>query len=148
MSATASNTYETDFVAWAEEQAALLRKEKFEQLDLENLIEEVQDLGNRHRDAIESQLTRLLMHLLKWQFQPEKRSRSWESSIKEARKQIYRLLRKYPSLKNHLEACFEQCYQDAREDAADETRLPLTTFPAVCPFTLEQALTLFDKFSK
>ena len=66
------NTYERDFTAWADEQALLLEQQRWQELDLVNLIEEVKDLGDRHRDALESQLTRLLMHLLKWQFQPQK----------------------------------------------------------------------------
>ncbi|PZD70281.1 hypothetical protein C1752_14786 [Acaryochloris thomasi RCC1774] len=132
--------YNTDFVEWADQTAELLKQGKFSELDIENLIEEVEDLGNRHRDALESQLTRLLMHLLKWQYQPDKRSGSWSGSIREARKQIRRLLRNYPSLKNHLTAKFDICYQDAVEDAADETGLPLETFPADCPYTAEQTL--------
>ena len=91
-------------------------------------------MGNRHRDALESQLTRLLMHLLKWQYQPEKRSNSWRSSIKEARKQIARLIRKHPVLKIYLEQAYEQCYLDAREDASDETGLEINIFPLSCPF--------------
>lgn len=130
--------YDTDFVVWSEETAQLLKQRRFDELDLEHLIEEVQDLGNRHRDALESHLTRLLMHLLKWQFQPEFRSNSWTGSIKDARKQISRLIRKYPSLIPYLEQIFEQSYQDAVEDAADETDLPVETFPFICPYALEQ----------
>lgn len=130
--------YDTDFVEWADQTAELLRQGKFSELDIENLIEEVEDLGNRHRDALESQLTRLLMHLLKWQYQPEKRSGSWQGSIREARKQIRRLIRKHPSLKNHLTEQFSTCYQDAAEDAADETGLSPETFPTECPYTVEQ----------
>jgi hypothetical protein len=88
------------------------------------LVEEVKDLGNRHRDAIESQLTRLLMHLLKWHYQEEKRSSSWLKTIKEARKQIGRLIRKHPVLAVHIETVLQECYMDAKEDAADETGLP------------------------
>jgi ribosomal protein L29 len=86
--------YDHDFVARADEQSLLLQQQRFDELDLANLVEEVKDLGGKHRDAIESQLTRLLMHLLKWQYQPERRSGSWSGSIKEARKQIARLIRK------------------------------------------------------
>ncbi|MGF1603852.1 MAG: DUF29 domain-containing protein [Thermosynechococcaceae cyanobacterium] len=132
--------YETDFVEWADQATALLKQGRFSELDIENLIEEVEDLGNRHRDALESQLTRLLMHLLKWQYQPDKRSGSWRGSIREARKQMRRLLRNYPSLKNHLIKTFDLCYQDAVEDAADETELPLEMFPVECSYTVEQAL--------
>ena len=77
------------------------------------------------------------MHLLKWQFQPEKRSNSWHS-IREARKQIDRLIRKHPVLKIHLEKALEQCYLDAREDASDETNLDIDVFPISCPYSISQ----------
>ncbi len=133
-----NNIYRKDFVAWADEQALLLEQQRWEELDLAHLVEEVKDLGNRHRDALESQLARLLMHLLKWNYQPDKRSNSWKSTIREARKQIDRLIKKHPVLRVHLESCLEECYQDAREDASDETGLEISTFPRECPFSLEQ----------
>ena len=129
--------YEKDFVAWSDEQALLLEQQRYEELDLANLVEEVKDLGNRHRDAIESQLTRLLMHLLKWHYQEEKRSSSWLGEIKEARKQIGRLIRKHPVLAVHIETVLQECYMDAKEDAADETGLPLEIFPLACPYWLK-----------
>ncbi len=130
--------YHQDYTAWSDEQALLLEQQRWDELDLVNLIEEVKDLGNRHRDALESQLTRLLMHLLKWQYQPEPRSNSWRSSIREARKQIARLIRKHPVLRIHLEQIYEQWYLDAREDARDETGLDINTFPLACPYSIQQ----------
>ena len=135
-----NNIYDRDFVAWADEQALLIEQKRFAELDIVNLVEEVKDLGNRHRDALESQLIRLLMHLLKWDYQPDKRSKSWGSTIKEARKQIKRLIKKHPVLKVHLEASLAECYQDAREDASDETELSLDTFPLICPYSVEEIL--------
>jgi Domain of unknown function DUF29 len=132
--------YDADFVQWSDRTAQLLREHRFTDLDLEHLIEEIEDLGNRHRDALESQLTRLLMHLLKYEFQPEQRSGSWLGSIKESRKQIKRLFRKYPSLKVYLEQCWEDCYADAIEDASDETGLPQSQFPARCPYAIADIL--------
>lgn len=132
--------YEADFVAWTMEQALLLEQESWNKLDLANLIEEVRDLGNRHRDALESQLTRLLMHLLKWQFQSEKKSGSWLFTIKDARTQISRLIRKHPILDSHLGQVFLECYFDAREDASNETGLPIDTFPKTCPYRLDSVL--------
>ena len=129
--------YEQDFVAWSDEQALLLEQQRYEELDLANLVEEVKDLGNRHRDAIESHLTRLLMHLLKWHYQEEKRSSSWLETIKEARKQIGRLIRKHPVLAVHIETVLQECYMDAKEDAADETGLPLEIFPVACTYSLK-----------
>ena len=130
--------YNKDFIAWSDEQALLLEQQRWDELDLVNLIEEIKDLGNRHRDALESQLTRLLMHLLKWQYQPQKRSNSWKSSIREARKQIERLIRKHPVLRIYLEQVLEQCYLDAREDASDETGLDINTFPISCPYSIQE----------
>lgn len=137
-----TNLYDKDFVAWADQQALLLEQERWSELDLINLIEEVRDLGRQERNAIESQLTRLLLHLLKWQYQPENRGSSWEVSIKDSRKQIRRLVKKYPVLSKHIrmEDVLYRCYSDAREDAADETGLPINTFPLDCRYTLEQAL--------
>ncbi|BAU62882.1 hypothetical protein STA3757_02330 [Stanieria sp. NIES-3757] len=130
--------YSQDFIAWADQQALLLEQKRWEELDLVHLIEEVKDLGNRHRDALESQLTRLLMHLLKWKYQPNYRSTSWKATIKEARKQIERLIKKHPVLKIHLEMTFLECYLNAREDASDETELSIDTFPINCPFSIAQ----------
>jgi hypothetical protein len=132
--------YEADFVQWSDRTAQLLREHRFADLDLDHLIEEIEDLGNRHRDALESQLTRLLMHLLKYEFQPEQRSGSWLGSIKESRKQIKRLCRRYPSLKPYLEQRWEDCYADAIEDASDETGLPQNQFPARCPYAIAEVL--------
>lgn len=137
---TQKDLYGKDFVAWADQQALLLEQGRWSELDLVNLIEEVRDLGNRHRDALESQLRRLLMHLLKWQYQPEGRSGSWDGTIKEARKQITRLIRKHPVLALHSQKAWLECYLDAREDAGDETGIPDDTFPLDCPYTLEQVL--------
>lgn len=125
-----TSLYERDYVAWADEQALLLEQERFDELDLINLVEEVRDLGRRERDAMESQLIRLLLHLLKWQHQPDKRTSSWEISIKDARRQIKRLLGKYPVLKKHLygENVFYECYLYAMEQAVDETGLSAQTF--------------------
>jgi hypothetical protein len=140
MTQTVLSLYDVDFVQWSNVTAQLLREGRFDEVDLNHLIEEVEDLGNRHRDALESQLTRLLMHLLKWQYQPQKRSSSWEGSIRESRKQIKRLFRKYPSLKVHFEDCWADCYQDAVEDASDETGLSISTFPQNCLYSAENIL--------
>lgn len=136
----ATSLYEQDYVAWADEQALLLEQKRWNELDLVNLVEEVRDLSGRHRDALESYLTRLLMHLLKWQFQPSQRSNSWLGTIKEARKQIARLCRKHPVLRLHVFKVYVECYLDARVDASDETGLPIQVFPLECPYLVEESL--------
>jgi Domain of unknown function DUF29 len=94
--------YETDFVAWADRMAALLEQRQFEDLDLINLVDEVQDLSRRERQALYSHLKVLMIHLLRWQFQPEQRSNSWDASITEHRQRINRQLKESLSLKPYL----------------------------------------------
>lgn len=134
------DSYESDLVAWCERQAALARARKAHLLDLSNLAEELEDIGCRERRALESQLTRLLMHLLKWKFQPERRAGSWHLSIRDARRTVRRILRDSPSLEPYSVAVFDECYANARGDAAAETRLPLALFPESATFATEQAL--------
>lgn len=95
--------YEQDFAAWAEETAQLLERQQFDQLDLLNLIEEVWDLSKRERDRLLSSLRLILHHLLKWQYQSELRSDSWENTINRERLNIQSYLEGSPSLKRYLE---------------------------------------------
>jgi hypothetical protein len=131
-------TYETDFYLWTQQQADLLRQGALTALDVENLIEEIEDMGASNRRSLGSFLDLIIMHLLKWQYQPERRSNSWKSSIRKGRHAIERLLEESPSLKPRLSIMVTAEYRRARSEAADETGLPLTTFPDVCPFTVEQ----------
>lgn len=133
-------TYETDFVGWSEQQAQLLREHRWHDLDLEHLIEEVSELGKSQRDAITSQLVRIMIHLLKWEHQPGRRSRSWEDSISDGRIQIELLLDSNPGLKHHPEAALAKAYTKAQRYAARETGLPLDCFPSQCPYAIEQLL--------
>jgi enoyl-CoA hydratase/carnithine racemase len=94
--------YERDFAAWAEAQAEALRAGRLDALDVEHLAEEIGDLSKRERDAIESHLETLVLHLLKWRYQPDRRTRSWEATIKVARRNIAKLLRRSPSLRRGL----------------------------------------------
>ena len=130
--------YEEDFAAWAEAQAAALRAGRLDELDLERLAEEVADLSNRERDAIGSHLETLVIHLLKWRYDPEHRSRSWEATVRVARRHIAKLLRRSPSLRREVPALLEEAYPNARDRAAAETGLPEETFPEACPFKLDQ----------
>jgi hypothetical protein len=130
--------YEEDFAAWAEAQAEALRAGPLDGLDLAHLAEEIGDLSKRERDAIESHLETLVMHLLKWRYQPNRRSRSWEATIKVARRNIAKLLRRSPSLRRDLPASLDEVYPNSRIRAAVATRLPDDLFPDTCPFTLDQ----------
>ena len=135
-------TYETDFYLWTQQQAALLRQGEFNRVDLDlaNIAEEIESMGKRDRRSISSYLQNVLMHLLKWHYQPERRGTSWKLSIRNGRRQIQQLLRESPSLNPQLPTIIAEEYLPARENAADETGLLLTTFPDVCPFTVEQII--------
>lgn len=131
--------YDTDFAQWIDQATDLLRQGRFTELDIENLIEEVADLGKRDRRALCSNLEIVLLHLLKWQFQPEQRSASWRGSIREHRRRIARILKDSPSLNRYLQQEYPDCYAGARAQAADETGLPLETFPVEYPYTMAEA---------
>lgn len=135
--------YEQDFAAWAEEIAQLLERRQFDQLDLPNLIEEVWDLSKRERDRLLSSLRLILHHLLKWQYQSELRSDSWENTISRERINIQSYLEDSPSLKRYLDAQWlNKAYRLARLEAIRETRLGQEVFPTQCPYKIEQVLCL------
>lgn len=135
-----TNLYETDFYAWTQEQVSLLRTQKWHRLDTVNLIEEIEALGRKERQELRNRLGVLLGHLLKWQFQPDKRSNSWLGTIREQRVQIKLLLEDSPSLKLYLEQVLLDAYQLGLALAMRETDLGEQVFPEVCLYTLEQAL--------
>lgn len=132
--------YETDFYQWTQQQAALMRQGEFNRvdLDIENIAEEIESTGRRDRYALRSYLHNILMHLLKWQYQPERRGPSWQLSIKNGCHQVDILLEDSPSLQGKIPDLIAKEYTQARENAALETGLPLATFPELCPFTVEQ----------
>ncbi|MCP5451753.1 MAG: DUF29 domain-containing protein [Gammaproteobacteria bacterium] len=132
--------YETDFYQWTQQQAALMRQGEFNRvdLDIENIAEEIESMGRRDRYALRSYLHNILMHLLKWQHQPERRETSWRLSIKNGRHQVDILVEDSPSLQGRIPDLIAKEYTQARENAALETGLPLATFPELCSFTVEQ----------
>ena len=132
--------YETDFYAWTQETAQRLRSGEFEAIDMAELIDEVIDLGNRHKEQLESRLTILIAHLLKWDHQPQRRSNSWRGTIRLQRNRIQRLLLKMPSLRASIPEVLREAYEDALALAVQETSLKETTFPPVCPYTLDEIL--------
>lgn len=132
--------YDADFVEWISQAAELLRQGQFSALDIGNLIEEIEDLGRRQKQALKSNLRVLLMHLLKWQYQPSQRSGSWRGSIIEHRKRIQDALDDSPSLRNYYSSVLQDSYTTAREIAAYETGLSLDTFPTECCYSGEKVL--------
>ena len=134
------NLHETDFSAWLEVQTQLIRERKFHLLDVTNLIEEMEDLGDSFKEAIESHLTIILLHRLKQMMQPDRETKSWNSSIVNAKVQISKKISRHPSLKGYPGKVFAECYEDARRYASKETGVDLRKFEKDCPWTLNEVL--------
>ena len=141
--ATSPARYEDDLYGWVDAQVALLRAGRLTEIDAVNIAEELSDVGGEQYDKLESALRILLMHLLKWDLQPTHRSRSWVNSVRVQRKHVTRVLRKNPSLKPHITDAIREAYDDARGDAAFETRLPEKAFPVECPYDWSAITTRF-----
>jgi hypothetical protein len=132
--------YQDDFHAWALRQAALVKAGRFADLDGKNLADELKGLAVSQEQEIESRLPVLLQHLLKWEFQPDGRTKSWRASILEQRYRINRVIRKSPSLRRHRDTVIDEEYRIARLRAGDETGLPLSRFPSACPYSAADVL--------
>lgn len=137
---TTPNLYETDFYSWTQQQVSLLRNQQWHQLDLLNLIEEIESLGRKERQELRNRLSVLITHLLKWEYQPQRRSRSWLATIRVQRRDTLRLLKDNPSLKPYLEEILPEAYEDGRDLAMGETDLPKSTFPSERAYTLTEIL--------
>ena len=134
------NLYETDFHAWTIEQASLLSKHQWSQLDLLNLIEEIESLGKQQLQELRNRLSVLIGHLLKWEYQSLMRSRSWLATIRVQRLDVSELLEENPSLKPYLEEVLQKAYAKGVLLAVKETDLPSGTFPVECPYRLTEIL--------
>jgi hypothetical protein len=132
--------YDTDYVAWLEEQVAHLRAGRLAALDVENVAEELEGLMRSQRQQLENRLVVLILHLLKWDYQPGERSNRWRSSVAEQRGRIQRLLRDSPSLKPSFEDAAREVYPEAVERAAIETGLSETVFPQTLPYSVEHII--------
>jgi hypothetical protein len=138
--AQTKSLYEIDIVAWANAQAAALRAGTFDALDLENLAEEIEDVGKSEARELQSRMAVLIAHLLKWQYQPERRSKSWIRTIGVQRTGILRRLETTPSLKPKLNeaAWFEEVWADAQATALED--VALSGIPEQCPYSITQCL--------
>jgi hypothetical protein len=132
--------YHQDYYLWLKQTIEDLKHQNLERLDWNHLLEEIEALGKREQKAIKSNLRIVILHLLKWNYQRDKRSQSWIYSIAEHRQRLYDDFESSPALKRYCEEIFIKVYQEARKLAVKETGLPLTQFPATCPFLLEQVL--------
>lgn len=132
--------YEEDFYGWAMANALLLKEGKINQADLEHISEELETLGRSERREFISRLSQVIMHLLKWQFQPNLQSKSWQVTLREQRRRVRRVLKENPSLQAKVEECMLEAYEDALDDAIKETGLDEKIFPNNCPYTFEVCL--------
>lgn len=140
--ATTLPEQEQDYYLWLEKTAWLLRKRRWENVDVEELAQEVEAMGRSEKRALKSNLIVLLMHLLKMKYQPDKSSQSWRRTIVEHRRRILLAFEDSPSLKPYFREVFDACYDAARRDAATETSLSLETFPIQSSFTPTQVLAI------
>jgi hypothetical protein len=132
--------YDTDFYAWTQDTAQAIREQRWNDLDTENLLEEIESMGKSERRGIGSRLQILLAHLLKRQYQADKHTRSWDMTIREQRLQISDLFEENPSLRAQTEELIRRAYRVARVRAARESGLAEDIFPMACPWSQEQVL--------
>jgi hypothetical protein len=132
--------YEGDYFAWSEDQAAKIRAAMPKGVDWENVAEEIESLGRSQKTEIRNRLRVLLVHLLKWEYQPDRRSASWQSTIGEQRISIEGVIEDSPSLRRYPSEVLAAAYLAARERAAFETKMPLNTFPNSPPYSIGEVL--------
>ncbi len=144
MMAETSHRYEADIVAWAQEQARLLRAHRFDALDVEHIAEEIEDVGKSGQRELASRMAVLLAHLLKWQYQPERRGSSGAATIRHQRQRIARRFERTPSLQSCLNDAEwrADAWGDACSDASEQTGAGFDQFPSVCPWTTAEILNL------
>jgi hypothetical protein len=138
--ARSNQLYESDFYLWTQEQARLLRERRFDELDLDNLVDEVESVGSSQKREIRNRLAVLIAHLLKWKFQPGGRGASWTGTIVEQREQILDLVGTSPSLQNYARDQVFRSYRSARLRAAKESGIAYGVFPEQCPFQPDEVL--------
>ena len=131
--------YEQDETAWLEAMSELIRQGRLDEVDFPNLAEYLADMARRDRREVESRLTVLIAHVLKWAHQPDRRAGGWKATVIEQRQELEALAGR-GVLRNHAEAVLAAAYRKAVERAAAETGLPAEAFPAACPFTLDRLL--------
>jgi hypothetical protein len=137
-----ANVYETDFHAWTQQQAQLLKAGKLAEANLDHLIEELESMGASERRELQNRLKILMARLLRWEYQPEYRSRSWSATLKERRLSLPDLLEENPSLKSLLQTRLKKAYPLSVLLAVKETNLDESTFPESCPYSLDEIFRL------
>jgi hypothetical protein len=132
--------YDDDFYGWVSASIGLLKQKRFDEMDVDHLIEELEDMGNNKKHALISRLAQLIFHLLKWQHQPDFKGRIWEASIQEQRKRIKKLLAENPSLKSEFPVFLVDAYEDSLLLIKKETAIDLKLFSQQCPYALEKMM--------
>ena len=140
--AAMTTLYDEDFLKWTKRNSELLRRGCFAEADILHIAEEIEDMGKRDQREVRSYLIRLVLHLLKWQVQPEKRSDSWLDSIGQSRIDLGGIFEQSPSLEPFARRILPVAYRLAVRQAIKETGLPAQSFSKICPFTYEQAIDL------
>jgi hypothetical protein len=135
-----NSLYDRDFFEWTWQVARLLREGRFTEVDVEHLAEEIEDVGKRDQRGVWSRLRIVICHLLKWQLQPQKRSRSWRASIWTRRDALVDIFDQSPSLRGNAFETLPEIYDEAVRRAMEETGLARECFPPACPYTFEQVM--------
>jgi hypothetical protein len=138
--ARSNSLYESDFYTWTQEQAQLLRERRFDNLDLENLVDEVASVGSSEKREIRNRLKVLLTHLLKWRFQSGRRGSSWSDTLFSQRQNLTDILDGSPSLRPYFEHAIKAAYAGAKVSASKQTGLAIGIFPEECPFSVAEML--------
>ena len=133
-------SHEKDVYGWAVHTVQLLRDKKMDEVDYDGIIEELEEMGISNKHAFKNRLAQLIFHLLKWQFQPDFRGRSWSGSIEEQRIRLSDLLESNPSFKHEIEESMKKAYKLSLSLVRKETPLDLKSLPAKCPYTFEQIM--------
>jgi hypothetical protein len=136
-----SPSYEEDYAAWLDTQIALMRADRWADVDKANLLDEVESLGRSDFKSFVSAIRIVLIHMLKWDYQPERRTRSWQASIVVHRKHIEDELTDSPSYMARITEAMKRAYSTARAEASGETDLPMSTFPQECPYDWDTIMT-------
>lgn len=136
-----STRYEDDLYTWVQEQVALFGARELHQIDTANILAELVNVGKDLIRRLQSSIAVLTMHLLKWDYQPENRSRSWVLTVREQRRRIDRLLHDNPSLRSKVVEVYAAGYADGRNRAIDETAVPEGTLPLASPYTFDEIMT-------
>jgi len=140
MNTLITSLYESDFYGWTQHQANALRSRNIAELDFENLLEEMEAMGRSEKRGLKNRLVILLMHLLKWQYQPERQGKSWELTIRNQREEVLELLEENPSLKPRIDSVLESARKKALRETEKEIKMDRSTFPAQCPWSFDEVM--------